>query len=134
MTKTQFYVDVDILPLVGTQQSLHGVPFVGKGRQGYQIPGTIHKVRPTRPAKPSGKRFAAAAQSNLKLSGCNHHAHVCVWCLLQGNTKVDGSDALSKLASRLCVTKKEKVALDDRRVVEKELGDAVVRISGLTLP
>jgi hypothetical protein len=53
---------------------------------------------------------------------------------LQGNTKVDGSDALSKLASRLCVTKKEKVALDDRRVVEKELGDAVVRISGLTLP
>ena len=51
---------------------------------------------------------------------------------------MEGSDALSKLASRLKVTKKEKMALDNRKVVEKTLGEAVVRISGLqpglTLP
>ena len=53
---------------------------------------------------------------------------------MQGNTKVEGSDALSKLASRLKVSKKEKEDLDNGKVVKKTLGEAVVRISGLTMP
>ncbi len=46
---------------------------------------------------------------------------------------MEGSDALSKLASRLQVSNKEKVALDNGKVAEKTLGEAVVRISGLTV-
>ena len=50
VTKTQFYVDVDILPLVGTQQLLRRVPFGNNGDYGFRIPTTIFSVRPTRPA------------------------------------------------------------------------------------